>query len=206
MTSASDPIHRPQDDLLLAFRGTSYFLRAVSVLTDDEFDEPAAPDSIMSRRELMATVAYDARGVARLAEQIRTGVSPARTFDSETERTDTISFGAALPARALRHLLEHSAVHLRVEWRDLKDAQWGASGFDHLGAPLPVAETVFPWKGRLTPNKTVIPLTSGGRLGLCSDRQVAHKTVATPLFSAGLPRCDVRVNGRTLHTLENGHA
>jgi maleylpyruvate isomerase len=144
MTSASDPIHRPQDDLLLAFRGTSYFLRAVSVLTDDEFDEPAAPDSIMSRRELMATVAYDARGVARLAEQIRTGVSPARTFDSETERTDTISFGAALPARALRHLLEHSAVHLRVEWRDLEDAQWGASGFDHLGEPLPVAET--PWR------------------------------------------------------------
>jgi maleylpyruvate isomerase len=161
MTPASTGQLRPRDDLLLAFRGTSYFLRAVSVLSDAEFDEPGNSQSLMNRREVMATVAYDARGLAHLVEQIRTGVQPAITFENAIERADTISFGAALPPRALRHLIEHSAVHLRVEWRDLLDALWAAEGRDHNGESLPVAET--PWLRARQVWLGAIDLGSGAR-------------------------------------------
>ena len=134
MTGARQALGGPAEDLLLAYRGTAYFLRALFALREAEYDA--------DRRRTIATVGYDARGWALLAERVREGASEPATFEPG-EREAAIELGATLPARALRNLVEHSATHLRVEWRDLPVEGWRGSGRDAWGEPLPVATT--PW-------------------------------------------------------------
>jgi maleylpyruvate isomerase len=158
-------VTRPADDLLLAYRGTAYFLRWLSLLSDDDYDRPGAADATESRRLTISRVGYEARGFARLAEHTRliaearaAGTAPyaensdsgerlfldaARTADSPAGLLEERELGATLPARALRYLVEHSAVQLSVEWRDLPDGLWDATGFDENGAELAPAASVW---------------------------------------------------------------
>jgi maleylpyruvate isomerase len=116
---------RPSDELLWARRGTAAFLRAVSRLTDEQM---YAEVEGHQRSLIVAEACYRARGYARLAEEIRQGVPSPRAFDDDDEFTAAVTQGASLPPRALRHLVEHSSIHLRVEWRDLPDASWDVAG------------------------------------------------------------------------------
>lgn len=142
MTGGRTPLGGPAEDLLLAYRGTAYFLRFLAQLPEQAYDHPGHPDAPADRRTIIATVGYDARGWAGLAEAIREGSPGPATF-APGERDAAISLGASLPPRALRHLVEHSAVHLAVEWRDLPAEKWNGQGVDDRRAPIAIDHT--PW-------------------------------------------------------------
>jgi maleylpyruvate isomerase len=108
--------------LLQVRRGTAYFARKLNELRDDELEAPSLLAG-WTRRHVIAHVGYNARGVARLTQWAGTGAKTPM-YDSPAQRAWEIEFGATLSPAALRHLFEHSAVHLNVEWRDLTDEQW----------------------------------------------------------------------------------
>ncbi|WP_372983746.1 maleylpyruvate isomerase N-terminal domain-containing protein [Microbacterium sp.] len=159
MTGARAPLGGPAEDLLLAYRGTAYFLRFLAQLPEQAYDQPGPPDAPADRRTIIATVGYDARGWAGLAEAIREG-APAPTTFATGERDAAISLGASLPPRALRHLVEHSAVHLAVEWRDLPAEKWNGQGVDDQGAPIAIDRT--PWLRARQTWLAAVDLGTGG--------------------------------------------
>ncbi|MBU5900470.1 maleylpyruvate isomerase N-terminal domain-containing protein, partial [Vibrio cholerae O1] len=60
-----------------------------------------------------------------------------------TARDAEIDFGSTLPVRALRHLIEHAAISLDVEWRDSPDEAWAAIVRTAQGREVPARETVW---------------------------------------------------------------
>jgi maleylpyruvate isomerase len=135
----TDP--RLQEALLQARRGTAFFARKLNELTDAGLDG----DSLLpgwTRRHVVAHVGYNARAIARLAEWAATGVETPM-YPSTEARDHEINFGATLPPIALRHLFDHSAVHLSVEWRDLPDVSWQHEVRTAQGRTVPAAETVW---------------------------------------------------------------
>lgn len=149
----------PREDLTLAHRGTAYFLRLLAQLPERAYDEPGHPAAPDDRRTTIASVGYDARGWANLASALREQRRDAATF-AIGERETSISSGATLPPRALRHLVGHSAVQLAVEWRDLPAAGWDRAGVDGEGDPLPISRT--PWLRARQVWLAAIDLGSGG--------------------------------------------
>lgn len=135
MTGARTALGGPTEELLLAYRGTAYFLRWLAQLPERAYGQPGAADAPADRRTTIATVGYDARGWAHLAEALAAGESAPRAF-SAGERDAAIELGATLPPRALRHLVEHSAVHLAVAWRDLPADDWHRAGLGADGERL----------------------------------------------------------------------
>lgn len=149
----------PARDLSWARRGTAYFARILNDLTSAELDGPSRIPG-WTRRHVVAHVSYNARAFAHLAGHIRAGTSGA-LYPTLAEREAEIDFAATLPDRALRHLFQHSEVHLNVEWRDLTDAEWDATGTDLLGDPLPVRDT--PWLRARELWVHALDLNAGGR-------------------------------------------
>jgi maleylpyruvate isomerase len=131
----------PHTELLLARQGTAYLLRKLQELRDDDLDAPSLLPG-WSRRHLVAHIGYNARALARLVQWARTGVETPM-YESDDQRRHEIVFGATLPPRALRHLVEHAVVHLNVEWRDLEDAQWDHPVVTAQGREVPVRETAW---------------------------------------------------------------
>ncbi|GAA1846122.1 maleylpyruvate isomerase N-terminal domain-containing protein [Agromyces salentinus] len=159
MTGARTALGGPTGDLLLAYRGTAYFLRWLAQLPERGYDQPGHPAAPADRRTIIATVGYDARGWANLAESLREERPLAATY-APGERAAAIVTGATLPPRALRHLVEHSAVHLAVEWRDLPVAAWNGFGVDDRGAPIAIART--PWLRARQTWLAAVDLGTGG--------------------------------------------
>lgn len=113
-----DATEAPADSLLLARRGTAYFARLLNRLPDDALvDNP--------RALLVSRVGYHARGLTRLMTWARTGEETPQ-HPSEAARDAEVIAGSSLPARALRGLFDHAAIHLDVEWRDLPGLAWDA--------------------------------------------------------------------------------
>lgn len=112
-----DAAEAPHDDLLRARRATALFARHLNALSDAALDEPVDHPA-WTRRHVIAEIGYQARSMAQLFRDVSLG-SPAIAGS-----TPDIAKAASLPARALRHLFEHSAIHLDVEWRDLPGAHW----------------------------------------------------------------------------------
>lgn len=135
----TDP--RLQEQLLQARRGTAFFARKLNELSDAELDGGTLLPG-WTRRHVVAHVGYNARAIARLAEWAATGVETPM-YSSPEAREHEINFGATLPPIALRHLFDHSAVHLSVEWRDLPDASWTHEVRTAQGRTVPAAETVW---------------------------------------------------------------
>ncbi len=131
-----DAPEAPVDNLLLARRGTAYFARLLNDLPDRALVDKCHRDG-WTRARLIATVGYHARGLARLLETARTGLPCPDGIDHATE----VALGASLPARALRGLFQHSAVHLDVEWRDLPGPAWDASLRDGDGNAITARDT-----------------------------------------------------------------
>jgi maleylpyruvate isomerase len=135
----TDP--RILESLLLARRGQAYFSRKLNELRNDELDAPSLVSG-WSRRHVVAHVGLNARALTRLTEWAATGVETPM-YASREERDEEIELGATLPARALRNLSAHAAVHLNVEWRDLTDDAWRAQVRTAQGRVVPASETVW---------------------------------------------------------------
>ncbi|MCA8880851.1 MAG: maleylpyruvate isomerase N-terminal domain-containing protein [Rhodobacteraceae bacterium] len=150
----------PAGDLALARRGTAYFARLLNDLSDADLWFPSARTG-WTRRHLIAHVGYHARALARVVEGARTG-EPQPLYLSDAARAAEIALGATLPARALRHLVQHAAIHLNVEWRDLTDADWRKILPDGAGGTIAVART--PWLRAHEVWSAALDLGSGGRL------------------------------------------
>jgi len=136
-----DAANAPHADLALARRGTAYFARKLGELSDAELDEPSLLPG-WTRRHVIAHVGYNARALTHLTEWARTGVETPM-YPSPDARERQMARGVTLPARALRHLFEHAAVHLTVEWRDLGDEQWDVQVRTAQGRTVPVRETAW---------------------------------------------------------------
>jgi maleylpyruvate isomerase len=136
-----DASQAPHADLAIARLGTAYFSRKLNELSDAELALPSRVTG-WSRRHLVAHIAYQARGLARLVEAARQGRSEERLEEPEAQNED-VDFGACLPAHALRYLFHHAQIHLNVEWRDLRDAGWLSSIESLEGRLVPIRET--PW-------------------------------------------------------------
>ena len=135
----TDPALRAQ--LLLARRGQAFFSRALNELRGDELDAPSLVPG-WTRRHVAAHVGLNARALTHLTEWAATGVETPM-YASPEQRDEEIAFAATLPARALRNLSAHAAVHLDVEWRDLEPAAWDAPVRTALGRVVPARETVW---------------------------------------------------------------
>ncbi|MBB1482621.1 maleylpyruvate isomerase family mycothiol-dependent enzyme [Tessaracoccus sp. MC1865] len=131
----------PHDALRWARVGTAYFARLLRSLRDADLAQPSLLPG-WSRAHVVAHVGYNARALARLCEWAETGVETPM-YSSPEARNHEIDRGATLPSRALRHLFDHSAVHLNVMWRDLADAAWERPVRTARGRQVPVTETAF---------------------------------------------------------------
>ncbi|GEN80133.1 maleylpyruvate isomerase family mycothiol-dependent enzyme [Actinotalea fermentans] len=135
----TDPVLRAQ--LLLARRGQAFFSRALNELLGDELDAPSLVPG-WTRRHVAAHVGLNARALTHLTEWAATGVETPM-YASPADRDEEIAFAATLPARALRNLSAHAAVHLDVEWRDLAPEAWEAQVRTAQGRVVPARETVW---------------------------------------------------------------
>lgn len=117
-----DAAGAPARDLDWARRGTAYFARKLNELSDADLSAPSRVPG-WSRRHVIACTAYHARMLTRITTGARTGL-PAPAYAAPGQRMAEIADGATLPAGALRHLADHAAVHLNVEWRDLPAEAW----------------------------------------------------------------------------------
>lgn len=135
----ADP--RLQEALLQARRGTAFFARKLNELTDAELAGGTRLPG-WTRRHVVAHVGYNARAIARLVEWAATGIETPM-YPSPEARDHEINFGATLPPIALRHLFDHSAVHLSVEWRDLPADAWHHKVKTAQGRIVPADETVW---------------------------------------------------------------
>lgn len=143
----------PAEDLQKARLGTAYFARILNGLPDTDLDAPAAREG-WTRRMVIAETGYHARRMGLFIAAARVGNIPADPIDPEAME---IAQGATLPPRALRHLIEHAAVHLNVEWRDLTDADWRGTlnGIALRDTPLMRAQVLW---------QNALDLNAGGRM------------------------------------------
>ena len=143
MVARHDQTTDPQllESLLQARRGTAFFARKLNELTDADLDGPSLLPG-WTRRHVTAHIGYNARAIARLIEWAATGVETPMYASTEI-RDHEINFGATLPPIALRHLFDHSAVHLNVEWRDLPAEAWHNKVKTAQGRTVPAEETVW---------------------------------------------------------------
>lgn len=120
-----DAPEAPADDLGLARLGTAYFARLLNDLADADLAGPSLVPG-WTRAHVVAQVGYQARGLTRLTEWAASG-RPQPMHASREVRLAEVEEGSTLPARALRGLFRHAAVHLDVEWRDLPGPAWDAA-------------------------------------------------------------------------------
>ncbi|UOA29236.1 hypothetical protein DSM107133_03997 (plasmid) [Pseudosulfitobacter sp. DSM 107133] len=108
----------PTDELLAVRRLTSVLARLINDM----------PDSSLSKgSETARTVARAALAARRLSEglaAVRTAAQPAPVRVKLAVPAKDVLAAATLPAHALRHLFDHTRVHLNVEWRDMTDSGW----------------------------------------------------------------------------------
>jgi maleylpyruvate isomerase len=136
-----DAAEAPSEELALARLGTAYFARQLNDLPDAALAGPCLVPG-WTRAHVVAQVGYQARALTRLTEWAAGGV-PQAMYASAEARREEIENGATLPARALRGLFRHAAVHLDVEWRDLPDSAWDALLVGPDGRPLAARGTAW---------------------------------------------------------------
>ena len=121
--------------------GTEHFAEALAELYDADLDG----DSLLpgwTRRHVVAHVGYNALAIARLVEWANTGIETPM-YESPEARDNEIAHGAALSARELRRLFEHSAAELERAWRGLPEKNWTKQVKTSKGLLVPASETVW---------------------------------------------------------------
>lgn len=134
-----DALEAPADTLALARSGTAFFARHLNGLSDEALYRPAAVTGL-TRAHVVCAVAYQARALARQAEAATAGVPIPPMYDGAEARAEALTLGATLPARALRHLFDHAAIHLDVVWRDMPGPGWDLRGTDEEGRMRPLRD------------------------------------------------------------------
>lgn len=172
-----DAPEAPADMLMLARTGTAYFARFLSLVPDRAL-YAALGNEAVSAAHVVCAVSYQARAIARQAEAITAGEPPPPFYDSAEALKAMIDLGATLPARALRHLFDHSAVHLNVVWRDLPGGGWKVLAAGADGVAKPFSQSVrdracFIWSAAFT-------LNNGARQ---RDIPVALRAAGCPEFA-----------------------
>jgi maleylpyruvate isomerase len=115
----------PAKELAWARSGTAYFARKLNELTDSELLASSFPGG-STRRRVVAELSYQARALAQYIEWARMGIEDPK-IDPFASIADDVALAVTLQAGALRHLFQHSEVHLNVEWRDLDAEGWNAT-------------------------------------------------------------------------------
>jgi uncharacterized protein (TIGR03083 family) len=128
-------------------------------LSDAALDEPSRIPGV-SRRVIVAHVGYHTRLLSELVAWARSGAGGHFPAEAAVNEED-VRRRATQPARALRNLVAHSAVHLNVEWRDLSDAQWDASVRDRAGRTIDIRSK--PWRRAVAVWLHAVDLSNGGR-------------------------------------------
>lgn len=113
-----DAPQAPAADLLLARRHTAQVARLLNDVTDAALFADTGPGMSLARH--IAMISLEARRMSELIAAVRAG-APLPAFLPERAEVDRAT---SLPGRALRHLFDHTRVHLNVEWRELSDADW----------------------------------------------------------------------------------
>lgn len=154
-----DAEEAPGCDLLLARRATAFFARKLNELDDAALFASTTRPGGWTRAHIVAAVGYDARRLALALEPLCPAAShlPPETL---TDDLPPLDLAATLPARALRHLFQHSAIHLDVCWRDLPGSAWDRDIV--AGDAVPVRDT--PRRRALTLWRQVLALGSGASL------------------------------------------
>lgn len=148
-----DAPEAPAGALALARSGTAFFARCLNGLRGPELYAPSMIDGL-SRAGVICSVAYQARAIARQAEMLMQGLTAPPLHDSEEQRMSAILLGSTLPPQAVRHLFDHSAIHLDVVWRDLPGQLWDAQAPGEDGQNRPLRRTATEraqalWQGAL---------------------------------------------------------
>lgn len=130
----------PARELAWARRGTAYFARLLNDIPDLELDGDSQIAGY-TRRHVVAHVGYQARMLCRIIGAARKNLPVTDPPIDQDEHSALIAQGGTLPARALRHLVSHTEVHLNVEWRDLTDAAWDRPINDGRGRRISPRET-----------------------------------------------------------------
>lgn len=126
--------------LQLVRSGTAFFCIKLAELKDAEFSEPSLLPG-WTRAHLVAHVAQNARGVARLTRWAATGVE---TLMYEPGQRDAeLEHGGSLPAAELRDLSDEGIAHLNAAWRGLPADAWTHEVKNGVGSPVPASVT--PW-------------------------------------------------------------
>lgn len=150
-----DAVTAPHDNLLLARRGAAYFARKLNELSDADLYGLSLCNG-WTRAHLVAHVSHEARALAIALKSLREPL-----IAEEAEWKPDLALAATLPSRALRHLYDHSAKHLDVEWRDLPADRWNMTlttlGGDTVTArDTPMIRAEMVWRA-------AIDLGNGGR-------------------------------------------
>ena len=153
-----DAKEAPAETLGWARLGTAYFARLLNDIPDQALDAPSLVQG-QSRRHVVAQVGYQARALTRLTQWATSG-TPQPMYESNEARLEELDYGATLPARALRGLFRHAAVHLDVEWRDLDARAWSAEVCLPSGRVCRASHT--PWFRAREVWLRAVDLDSGG--------------------------------------------
>lgn len=154
----------PLRELDWARRGTAYFARLLNHLSDLELEAPSSLPGL-SRSHVVAHCGYQARHLGEFVAAARAASAlggEGRLPVSAHVDWSEIDGGATLPARALRNLFTHTAVHLDVEWRDTEAMVWDTVFADATG--LPIALKVIPAQRAISLWSNAFDLNAGGRI------------------------------------------
>ncbi|QVI19469.1 maleylpyruvate isomerase family mycothiol-dependent enzyme [Nocardia tengchongensis] len=151
--------------LLITQRGTAFFARRLSELTDDELDG----DTLLpgwTRRHLVAHVGYNAAALCRLLDWASSGVETPM-YESAEQRGREIDEGATLPPAAIRNLFTHTAARLAERWRSMPASAWDSLVRTAQGRTVPASETA--WMRTREVWIHAVDLGNGGRFGEFPD-------------------------------------
>jgi maleylpyruvate isomerase len=118
-----DSSEAPAQALAQARLATAYFARKLNELNDAALYR-ASLHTGWTRAHVVCDVAYQARALSRQIEAASAGAAIPALYDSADALVAELELGATLPPHAIRHLFDHSAIHLNVVWRDLSSLGW----------------------------------------------------------------------------------
>jgi maleylpyruvate isomerase len=118
-----DSAEAPTQALAQARLATAYFARKLNELNDAALYKPSLRTG-WTRGHVVCDVAYQARALSRQIEAASAGDAIPAMYDSVDALVAELELGATLPPHAIRHLFDHSAIHLNVVWRDLSSLGW----------------------------------------------------------------------------------
>jgi maleylpyruvate isomerase len=155
-----DSAEAPTQALAQARLATAYFARKLNELNDGALYEPSHHAG-WTRAHVVCDVAYQARALSRQVEAASAGAVIPSMYDSADARLAELELGATLPPHAIRHLFDHSAIHMNVVWRDLSASGWELLAADENARMRSLRQTPYERAAWLWQN--ALKLANGAR-------------------------------------------